>query len=175
MWNVPSKPRFRRKFKSMNEVPGSFSEVDAQAISSAIHYSTPQKPLGHASVVLVSTESRLKRVELQDSIQNFGGASCFKPARLLKWTVPTGIWLRPEYGSTYFLLGRIRILLGSDRSGFPVFQARRADTWHAGVVRPRNGRDRRSKRPAGSTQFESANSEREPSCLPQVCVGLSGL
>ena len=77
----------------MNEVPISFSEVDAQAISSAIHYSTPQNPLGHASVVLVSTESRLKRVELQDSIQNFGGDSCFKPARLLKWTIPTGIWL----------------------------------------------------------------------------------
>jgi hypothetical protein len=28
---------------------------------------------------------------------------------------------------------RIRILLGSDRNRFPVFQARRADTWHAGV------------------------------------------
>ena len=44
---------------------------------------------------------------------------------------------------------RIRILLGSDRSRFPVFQARRADTWHAGVVRPRNRRDRRAKGPQG--------------------------
>jgi hypothetical protein len=45
--------------------------------------------------------------------------------------------------------GRIRILLGSDRNGFPAFQARRADTWHAGVVRPRNRRDRRAKGPQG--------------------------
>ena len=119
----------------MNDVLGSFSEVEVVAISPETHYSPLKTPLGHASVVLVSTESRLKRVELQDSIQNFGGDSCFKPAGLLKWTIATGIWFRPEYGSTYFLLGRIRILLGSDRSGFPVFQARRADTWHAGVVR----------------------------------------
>ena len=83
----------------MNDVPESFSEVEVVAISPETHYSPLKTPLGHASVVLVSTESRLTSLELQDSIQNFGGASCLKPARLLKWTIPADIWLRPEYGS----------------------------------------------------------------------------
>ena len=84
----------------MNDVPGSFSEVEVVAISPETHYSPPKTPLGHASVVLVSTARRLERVELQDSIQNYGGAACFKPVRLLRWTVPAGIWL-DRLSSTY--------------------------------------------------------------------------